>query len=47
MVDDGSNDGTAELIAELRKTRPGIHYLRRAALCSAASGSFSSWSACS
>jgi glycosyltransferase involved in cell wall biosynthesis len=28
IVDDGSNDGTAELMTELRKTHPGIHYLR-------------------
>jgi glycosyltransferase involved in cell wall biosynthesis len=28
VVDDGSHDGTAELMAELRKSRPSVRYLR-------------------
>jgi glycosyltransferase involved in cell wall biosynthesis len=28
VVDDGSHDGTAELIGELRKSRPSVRYLR-------------------
>ena len=28
VVDDGSNDGTAELMSELRKSRPSVRYLR-------------------